>query len=97
MSDKYKLAIILGFFGLIAVAISGVAVIAAFRPDATATMLNAAIVLLGVASPFAVTFYMLQKQAAKLDRVEAQTNGTLSAKDAEITKLRKQLEKKGTP
>lgn len=91
MDSRYKLVITIAYFTLAVVAILVVALIAVFRPDATATMIQFIGTVLGIASTGAVTFYMLGKTNEKLERVQAQTNGNLSAKEEEIARLNAEL------
>ena len=86
-----KTAITIGYFALGAVALVVVTLIAIFRPDATATIIQFVGTVLGIASTGAVTFYMLGKQNEKLEKVEKQTNGTLSALHEENASLTAQL------
>jgi hypothetical protein len=63
----------------------GIALIVLFRPDATATMLNAVTILMATLSGFAVTAYGLgklnekvEKQTTEVAEVKQQTNGRLT-------------------
>lgn len=98
MTDRYKTAITLGFFGLAAVLILVVGLIAHLRPDATATIISFGGTVLTMATSTAVTIYLLNRQNDKLDRqdtklvkVEQQTNGNLSRAVAEIERLNQLL------
>jgi hypothetical protein len=71
----------------VVVSIASVTVIAILRPEATGTIVNTIVVLLTVLSGFAVTAYGLIKVTDKVETVQKQTNGTLSAKDARIDEL----------
>ena len=86
-----KTAITMGYFALGAVAIIVVSLIAIFRPDATATIMQFVGTVLGIAFTGAVTFHLLGKQNEKLEKVEKQTNGTLSALTEENARLTKEL------
>lgn len=74
-----KLPMILGFFVLVVLGLAAVTLIILFRPDATATIITAVTTLLGLASTAAVTFYLLNEQAKKIDEVKTHVNGNLSA------------------
>lgn len=91
MDNKYKLVITIAYFALAIVAIVVVGLIATFRPDATATMIQFVGTVLGIASTGAVTFYMLGKQNEKIEEVRAQTNGNLSAKERKIEALQSEV------
>jgi len=91
MTDKFKLAIILGYFGLAFFATCAVVLIMIFRPDATATIIQFVGTVLGIASTGAVTFYMLGKQANQIAAVHTQVNGNLSKVTAERDSLQAQL------
>lgn len=84
MDGKYKLAITLAYFSLVAVSLVVVGLIVVFRPDATATIIQFVGTTLAVASTGAVTFYMLGK-------IATQTNGTNTALREENAKLAAQL------
>jgi len=72
MDAKYKLVITIAYFALIIIVLAVVGLIIAFRPDATATIIQFAGTTLTVASTAAVTFYMLGK-------IATQTNGANTA------------------
>lgn len=98
MNERYKSVITIGYFVLGGVALIVVGLIVAFRPDATATIINFVGTTMAVASTGAVTFYMLGKQGEKqqhiattVEKVEKQTNGNLSRALTEIEELRDQL------
>ena len=91
MDSKYKLAITIGYFGLAAVCLLVVGLIAVFRPDATATIIQFVGNTLGIASTGAVTFYLLGKQNEKIEQVKVQTNGANTALREENAKLTAQL------
>jgi hypothetical protein len=48
------------------------------RPDASATFVNLLVIVLGLVTSAAGTFYALGKQGEKIDEIKTQTNGTLS-------------------
>ncbi len=89
--DKYKLVIILGYFGLAVIASAAVVLIIILRPDATATIINYVGTIMAVASTGAVTFYMLGSQGRKIEEVKTLSNGTLSALRDENAQLHAQL------
>lgn len=79
---------------LVALAIIGATLIIAIRPEASTSFSNTIIIILGIAVSFAGTVGIVAPIARKTTRVEKavkvvekQTNGTLSAKDAEISRL----------
>lgn len=72
---------------VVGIGIVGMTLIILIRPDATATMLNSLVILLGLLSGFAVTAHGLTQLTKKVEQVEKQTNGTLSKKDEEISAL----------
>ena len=73
-----RTVVFLAFATLAALGIIGATAILLLRPDATATLTGFIVQILGLASVAAVTFYGLGKANEKLERVEKQTNGTLS-------------------
>lgn len=81
----------IAFFALVLVALLVVTLIMIFRPDATATIIQFVGSILATASTAAVTFYMLGETNKKIAKVDHQTNGTLSALQAENAKLTNQL------
>jgi len=91
MDNKYKLVITIAYFVLAVVAVIVVALIAIFRPDATATMIQFIGTVLGIASTGAVTFYMLGKQNEKIEQVKVQTNGANSELREENARLTAQI------
>lgn len=86
-----KTLIILGYFALIIVAVVLVGLITIFRPEATDKIITFVGTILTVASGAVVTFYMLGKQAATLDQVKTQTNGTNTALLAANAELNRKL------
>lgn len=75
------------FAVLVALGIVGTLILLVYRPDASATFIAFLIQILGIATVAAGTFYGFGKTNEKLERVEAQTNGSLSRIDAEIERL----------
>lgn len=86
-STMNKTAITLGYFGLGTVAVVGVIVTAIMSPDATDDIIQFVGTIMAVASTGAVTFYMLGKQNEKVEKIQHQTNGTLSALREENARL----------
>jgi hypothetical protein len=89
--DKFKLIIILGYFALAVVGFILVGLVTIFAVDQVDRTVNFVVLLMGVASTGAVTFYMLGSQAKKLDAVHTQVNGNLSRVTAERDSLQAQL------
>ncbi|WP_322412067.1 hypothetical protein [Microbacterium invictum] len=75
------------FSTLAALGIIGTALILLLRPDATATFTALLVQVLGLVTVAAATFYGLGKANEKLEKVERQTNGTLSELRAENDRL----------
>lgn len=90
-----KTVMFVTFAILAGLGIVGTAVLVAFRPDATATFTNLLITVLGLVSVAGATFYGFGKQSDKLDTVVRQTNGQLSSKEDEISRLRQKLADNG--
>jgi len=91
MDSRYKLVITIAYFSLAIVGIAVVTVIAIFRPDATATIIQFVGTTLAIASTGAVTFYMLGKQNEQIGQVKALANGNLSRVTEERDALQRQL------
>lgn len=89
-SNMNKTAITLGYFGLGVVAVIGVIVTALVRPESTDDIVQFVGTIMAVASTGAVTFYMLGKQNAKVEQIQHQTNGTLSALREENARLQQE-------
>ena len=87
VKDMNKTAITLGYFALGMVALIGVIVTAILSPDATEQVVQFVGTIMAVASTGAVTFYMLGKQNEKVEKIQHQTNGTLSALREENARL----------
>lgn len=75
------------FAFVVTISIAGITMTAYFRPDATATVLNAITILLTLLSGFAITAHGLTQLTKKVEEVHKQTNGTLSKKDDKIEEL----------
>lgn len=84
-----------GFVIVAVVGLVGVILIAHFRPDATATLLNAVTTILTLVSGFGILVYQLVKVNDKVNNVEQQTNGRLSSRDERIKNLEHELIKRG--
>ena len=94
-----KTAVFITFAALAAIGIVGSVVLQLFRPDASASFTNLLVTVLGLSATAAGTFYGLGKANErienaneKIETVVKQTNGTLSAKDAEIRRLHREKE-----
>ena len=81
------------FAVLAAIGLAGGIFIVAERPDATATFVNLLVVVLGLVTTAAGTFFALGKTNEKIEEVRKQTNGNLSAKEDEIARLNAELVK----
>lgn len=75
------------FAFVVVVAFAGVIIIAIFRPDATATIISTSVTLLTLVSGFAVAAGLINAQNAKIETIQKQTNGNLSAVTDENTRL----------
>lgn len=90
-----KTVLFVTFACLAALGIIGGLVLMIHRPDATATFTNLLVLILGLVVSAAGTFYALGKTNDKLDTVVRQTNGQLSSKEDEISRLRQKLADNG--
>ena len=86
-----KTVIFVTFAALAALGIVGSILLLIHRPDATATFTNLLVLVLGLVVSAAGTFAALGKVNEKIDVVQKQTNGQLSAKEDEIARLRAEL------
>ena len=89
--DNTKLAVILGYFALVALSLAGGTLVLIFRPEqfaAAGAFLGAT---LAGATGAAVTIYMLGAQTKKIEEVKVLSNGTLTALREENTRLNAQL------
>lgn len=86
-----KTAVFITFAALAGLGLVGSLVLLIHRPDATATFTAFVMQTLGLVAVAAGTFYGLGKANEKLEVVQAQTNGNLSRRDAEIARLTKKL------
>lgn len=73
-----KTVVFVVFSALAAMGIFGSIVLLLYRPDATATFTSFIVVILGLVVSAAGTFYALGKQGEKIDKIQTQTNGTLT-------------------
>lgn len=85
-----KTVVFISFAALAAVGLVGSVVLAIYRPDATATFTQLIVTVLGISASAAGTFYALGKQGEKLEKIEKQTNGSLTRRDDEIATLREE-------
>lgn len=93
-----KNLIVILYFGLAAVGLILIALVAIFAPDQLETIATQVGIVLGLASTAAISIYLLGKQASTLEEVKTQTNGNLTvlrqqlaAKDAELADAQRQL------
>jgi len=89
-----KTTIFVTFACLAGLALIGSVLVLVAKPDATATFTNTIVLVLGLVVSAAGTFAALGKVNEKLDNVQKQTNGNLSAKDAEIARLQAEITKR---
>lgn len=87
-----KTVVFVTFSALAALGILGAVYLLVERPDASATFTNLLVLVLGLVISAAGTFYGLGRVNEKLDTVQKQTNGTLSALMEENARLTRQLE-----
>lgn len=83
--------IILAFMALGAIGIIGAVAVQHLNPEAQATFGNFIFTILGLATTAAVTIGGLKTVNDKVDQVQKQTNGRLTAKDEEIEKKDRML------
>ena len=79
-----KTAAVLGFLTLVALGLIGVVVILIVAPTSAGVLTSFVLTVLAVASTSVVLFYGMSKQDEKLQVIQRQTNGTLSALSAAI-------------
>lgn len=87
-----KTVIFVTFAALAALGLVAGAYLLVERPDASATFTNLLVVVLGLVISAAGTFYGLGRVNEKLDKVQKQTNGTLTALMEENARLTRTLE-----
>lgn len=90
-----KTVVFVTFATLAGLGIIGSAFLLVTRPDASATFSTQLVLILGLVVTAAGTFAALGKQGEKLEKIEKQTNGTLSALTDENTRLTNLLIEKG--
>lgn len=88
MDNMNKTAAFLAFTALAGIMIVGVVLLLLFRPEAVGSLITLVGTVLALVAGFALNLYMTSKQGEKIEQIQKQTNGTLSAKDAEIDRLR---------
>lgn len=93
-----KTLLFIVFAILTALGLAGYLVVLLLRPEHAVAYVGTLVMLLGLVSASATTFYMLGKQQRTLEEVKTQTNGNLTAlreqvesKDAQIAELQRQL------
>ena len=69
---------------IIALGIIGVVLLYVFRPDATATFIQTVVTFAGILTTAITLLYGLGKVQERIEVVQRQTNGTLSAANATI-------------
>jgi hypothetical protein len=89
--NNYKLAITIGYFALVVVGMAGITLIVLFRPDATASMIQTVVMILGLASTATVTFYMLGKVITNTNGANTALRDTIAEKDQVIASQQHQL------
>lgn len=88
-----KTVVFITFACLAGLGIVGSVVLQLYRPDAAVGFTNLLVTVLGLSATAAGTFYGLGKTNERLETVVKQTNGTLTAKDAEIQRLHQEKER----
>lgn len=86
-----KTATFITFSTLAALGIIGSVVLLLLRPDASATFLSLIVTILGLVTTGAATIYGFGKQGEAIQKIERQTNGTLSALQEENNRLTREL------
>lgn len=82
-----KTVMFLTFALLAAIGLLGTVALLIFRPESATTFTTLLITVLGLATTAGGTFYMLGKQNEQIQKIDKQTNGTLSALRAENDRL----------
>ncbi|WP_433586360.1 hypothetical protein [Microbacterium hydrocarbonoxydans] len=82
-----KTVMFVTFAALAAVGLAGSVLLLIVRPESLSSFTTLLITVLGLATTAAGTFYALGKTNEKLDKVDKQTNGTLSALREENDRL----------
>lgn len=77
--------------GIAGIGLIGVFVMLLLRPDATATLINFLLTLLGMLAGFGGLAALTAQQNKEIETIKTNTNGTLSRKDEEIATLRAAL------
>jgi hypothetical protein len=79
------------FTVLVALGFGGVILLLLLRPDASAVFIQYSLTVLALVASFAGTVYAFGKQEKRLDTIEANTNGNLTAARNEKAALEAQL------
>lgn len=87
-----KTVMFITFSALGAVGLLGTVVLLILRPEAVQGFTSLLITVLGLATTAGGTFYMLGKQGEQIQKIDRQTNGTLSALRIENDRLTRKLE-----
>ena len=71
-----KTVVFVTFSVLVGLGIIGAVVLLLLKPESMSEFTNLLIIVLGLATTAAGTFYALGKQGEKIEKIDAQTNGT---------------------
>jgi uncharacterized membrane protein len=78
---------IIGLFVLIILGVAGAVIILIYRPESIGTLTAFVLTVIGLAVSGVVTFGAINEQGKKLETIQRQTNGNLSAKEEENKRL----------
>ncbi|MCE4024658.1 hypothetical protein LXM50_01585 [Microbacterium sp. Au-Mic1] len=87
-----KTAVFITFVCLAAVGLLGAVAMAIFAPEGAKDFATLLITILGLATTAGGTFYALGRQGEQIQKIDKQTNGTLSALREENDRLTRKLE-----
>lgn len=87
-----KTVMFVTFAVLAAVGLAGTVALLIFRPESVQEFTTLLITVLGLATTAGGTFYALGKQGEQIQKIDKQTNGTLSALRDENARLTRKLE-----
>lgn len=86
-----KTVMFVTFAVLVAVGLAGAVALLIFRPESVQEFTTLLITVLGLATTAGGTFYALGKQGEQIQKIDHQTNGTLSALREENARLTRKL------
>ena len=87
-----KTVVFVVFAVLAAVGLTGAVVLAVLAPEGSKDFATLLITILGLATTAGGTFYALGRQGEQIQKIDKQTNGTLSALREENDRLTRKLE-----